>query len=588
MFNQGTADATTVEVTDYMPNGFTLNDSAWTDNGNGTASRSAGALPAGASTDLTITMTATNPSAGDHVNGAEISSDDGTDVDSTPNTDPSDDGTITDDEIDNANGDEDDHDTAPLRLVARFDLGLVKTLDPSTSLPVVPLQDVVFSLRITNEGSTPANNIELTDYVDLSMWEAFTAANNPDGTTTGDQAFAYSWAESGTDGEATIVGTLAAGESINLPVTLSIAAGAPLDTMRNVAEISAATPRNPDGSVPPVTDEDSTPDSINDDPEEEDDHDFALVEPPTLSLGNVVWFDDNFDGVFDADEDPVAGVTLVLLDGVGQPILGTDGQPRSVVTGPDGTYLFDGLDEGTYVVAVVESNFAEGGPLEDVVTTVGNDVVAGLAPDPDDDVDEDDNGSFVLGGGAISQPIVLNFGLEPDGNVNLTVDFGFIPAAGLGSIVWFDTDRDGAQDSNETGVPNVDVIVTHIASGRVFGRDTTDATGNWSVTGIPPGDYTVTFDDPETRTYTSIDRGDDALDSDAQPDGTTGTVELSAGEYDPTIDAGILPPQPVPPTIAFTGSPWAMALLAWAIGFAFLGWALILMSRDPEENAYFT
>ena len=55
--NQGTTDATTFDVTDYLPAGFTLNDAAWTDNG-ATATFTGGPLAAGASTDITITMTA--------------------------------------------------------------------------------------------------------------------------------------------------------------------------------------------------------------------------------------------------------------------------------------------------------------------------------------------------------------------------------------------------------------------------------------------------------------------------------------------------------------------------------------------------
>ena len=35
--NQGTVDATQIEITDYIPTGLTLDDPNWTDNGNGTA-----------------------------------------------------------------------------------------------------------------------------------------------------------------------------------------------------------------------------------------------------------------------------------------------------------------------------------------------------------------------------------------------------------------------------------------------------------------------------------------------------------------------------------------------------------------------
>jgi len=91
VFNQGTQPMTTATVTDHLPAGFVLNDGAWTDNADGTASRDIGPLAGGASEDITISMTAANSGAGDLVNWAEISADDGNDVDSTPNLDVGDD-----------------------------------------------------------------------------------------------------------------------------------------------------------------------------------------------------------------------------------------------------------------------------------------------------------------------------------------------------------------------------------------------------------------------------------------------------------------------------------------------------------------
>ena len=128
--NQGTIDATTFDVTDFLPAGFTLNDAAWTDNGDDTATIAGGPLAAGASTDITITMTA-GTATGDFVNWAEISSDDGNDIDSTPDANQANDnqpagpGAPTDDVTDNTAGDEDDHDPAPISVQV-FDLALTK------------------------------------------------------------------------------------------------------------------------------------------------------------------------------------------------------------------------------------------------------------------------------------------------------------------------------------------------------------------------------------------------------------------------------------------------------------------------------
>jgi len=123
VFNQGDVTARDVEVTDSLPANTSLNDPDWTDNGDGTAKIVvAGRLAPGESTsvDVTITIDADAP-VGAFDNLAEISAatDDAggtrTDVDSTPDTDSTND-TLVDDEIGNAGSDEDDHDIATVTI----------------------------------------------------------------------------------------------------------------------------------------------------------------------------------------------------------------------------------------------------------------------------------------------------------------------------------------------------------------------------------------------------------------------------------------------------------------------------------------
>ena len=91
VFNQGTLTASNVEVTDYIPNGFQLSDSNWSNNGNNTASTIiAGSIAPGASKSVNITLLVTKSTEGDLINRAEISDAtapagfDNTDVDSSP------------------------------------------------------------------------------------------------------------------------------------------------------------------------------------------------------------------------------------------------------------------------------------------------------------------------------------------------------------------------------------------------------------------------------------------------------------------------------------------------------------------------
>ena len=173
--NQGTVDSNNFEVTDFLPAGFVLNDPAWTDNGDGTATIAGGPLAAGRSVDIPITTTAVAVSPGEFVNIAEISLDDGVDIDSTPDSDPTNDnqpaapGDPTDNVTDNTAGDEDDQDPAGVR-VSNFDLALTKvytsdTAGDTTDGVIVPGADVTFTITVENQGTIDATTFDVTDFL---------------------------------------------------------------------------------------------------------------------------------------------------------------------------------------------------------------------------------------------------------------------------------------------------------------------------------------------------------------------------------------------------------------------------------------
>ena len=132
-------------------------------------------------------------------------------------------------------------------------------------------------------------------------------------------------------------------------------------------------------------------------------------------------------------------------------------------------------------------------------------------------------------------------------------------------------------------------MVMDAVTGEVVANTTTDTDGNYEVTGLAPGSYTVTFKDPEERPFTSQNVGDDALDSDANADGTTSTIVLSATEFNPTIDAGVVepvaestPPED-PPTLAFTGVN-SSTISAGAFLLLLLGFGLAFGNRRRDEG----
>jgi len=273
-----------------------------------------------------------------------------------------------------------------------------------------------------------------------------------------------------------------------------------------------------------------------------------------LSLGNFVWDDINNDGIFDdATETAIPNVVLALwMD------MNNDGFPdmdlgRSAITDGNGQYLFDNLVPGDYIVQVVPANFTNG-VLADYTTSSGNDP----APDPDNNVNFDDNGYDPgLEIGIISLPITLASNDEPvddedaDNSSNLTVDFGFFDDATIGNYVFEDNNANGLQGDPavEPGINDV-VVNLYTADGTFVATTTTRENpdnaaeqGYYLFDRLVPGDYYVEIETPTGYILTDPNvGGNDAIDSDiADENGpnTTQTVTLGAGEENLTLDAGI-------------------------------------------------
>jgi len=174
--------------------------------------------------------------------------------------------------------------------------------------------------------------------------------------------------------------------------------------------------------------------------------DAGLILPSgQMSLGNFVWNDVNNDGDYDpATEAGINGVTVNLYedtDGNGIFTPNVDAFLATTNTqvsgGVSGHYLFSDLPEGNFIVQLAHSNFENGGILKNYSSSTGN----GIGPDPDNDLNFDDNGEPMDGYGIVSQAVSLNFNTEPtndqdtDTNSNLTVDFGVFLGSPCGIIL---------------------------------------------------------------------------------------------------------------------------------------------------------
>ncbi|MEP7336690.1 MAG: SdrD B-like domain-containing protein, partial [Acidobacteriota bacterium] len=231
--------------------------------------------------------------------------------------------------------------------------------------------------------------------------------------------------------------------------------------------------------------------------------DFGFYSP--LNLGNLVWKDNNNNGLRDAGEPGVDGVLVELIrdtnnNGTFEP--GTDLSAGTTTTAGGGLYNFSNLLPGNYFVRVAPVNFQTSGAL------FGFSSSSVTNPIPNSDIDNDDNGidsATPQSSGIMSGVVTLSGNGEPQSGVdgdgtngNLTVDFGFITGSlSLGNLVWKDTNSNSVRDAGEPGIAGVTVELIRDANGNgqpddaVIQTTTTNAQGQYSFTGLPPGNYFV-------------------------------------------------------------------------------------------------
>ncbi|MBC8160676.1 MAG: carboxypeptidase regulatory-like domain-containing protein, partial [Roseiflexaceae bacterium] len=294
--------------------------------------------------------------------------------------------------------------------------------------------------------------------------------------------------------------------------------------------------------------------------------DFGLSAP--VGLGNIIWIDANNNGTRDVAEiDAPTGVKVNLYyDANDDGTIG--GAETTLLLTTDfnslfaGEYIFAALAPGNYLVEIDPANFAVGGLLEGYTSSTGaNGSATGpseAAPNPNSDIDDDDNGSVVgtLGSGGSIRSVLVTLTLngEPtgeagpaqppslDANVNTTIDFGVFQPASVGNRVWYDIDLDGLQDVGEPGgIQGVTVSLYDSADDSFVATTTTDANGAYQFNNLVPGTYHIVFSTlPTGYVFTLQDQvGDDATDSDADPiGGETADFTLAAGTNNPDLDAG--------------------------------------------------
>ena len=206
--------------------------------------------------------------------------------------------------------------------------------------------------------------------------------------------------------------------------------------------------------------------------------DFAFVKP--ASVGNFVWFDANKNGLQDADEAGVPGVTVTLTDGAGNPVIDLDGNPvKPVTTDANGKYEFTNLmpNVDRIVANAGEENYK-------IVFTVpaGYSATKSYAAV---DGEKDSNGA--------ESDVTLTEGQNDE-----TVDFGLVADGTIGDTLFWDVDNNGGSAPSGADKPlaGVTVKLTYTTPAGVQKTLTTvtDADGHYSFKDLAPGDYVVTVD----------------------------------------------------------------------------------------------
>ncbi|HDE0554382.1 TPA: carboxypeptidase regulatory-like domain-containing protein, partial [Staphylococcus aureus] len=197
---------------------------------------------------------------------------------------------------------------------------------------------------------------------------------------------------------------------------------------------------------------------------------------PTYNLGDYVWEDTNKNGVQDKDEKGISGVTVTLKDE-------NDKVLKTVTTDENGKYQFTDLNNGTYKV-----EFETPSGYTPTSVTTGN------------DTEKDSNG-------------LTTTGVIKDAD-NMTLDSGFYktPKYSLGDYVWYDSNKDGKQDSTEKGIKDVKVTLLN-EKGEVIGTTKTDENGKYRFDNLDSGKYKVIFENPAGLTQTGTNTTEDDKDA---------------------------------------------------------------------------
>jgi len=226
-------------------------------------------------------------------------------------------------------------------------------------------------------------------------------------------------------------------------------------------------------------------------------------------IGDLVWEDINANGIQDAGEPGIAGITVRLsgTSNSGIPV------QQSVMTAADGTYSFKDILPGNYQITVeAPAGFRFTASNQGSDSALDSDGVDGVVTD------------FIYNGGDVND-----------------LDFGLFKSSIVTGKIWHDLNANGIQDSLELGLK--DILIS--LNGKTGSNDdinrtvTTDSLGYYQLLNLSPGNYTIQISRPAQSSMTSQKKGTDPTrDSDYDLTGKI-QIQISSGDTINHTDGGI-------------------------------------------------
>jgi protocatechuate 3,4-dioxygenase beta subunit len=261
-----------------------------------------------------------------------------------------------------------------------------------------------------------------------------------------------------------------------------------------------------------------------------------FVEAQESSLGDYVWYDDDADGIQDANEKGVEGVTVKLLDAEGNTV-------GTTTTDSKGAYLFEHLDPNkAYIVAFDTATLPKGYEITSQNES-GND-----AKDSDADAQTGKTPAVTLKPGEHNPTI--DMGIH---RVGATPEKPYL----IGTHFWIDKDKDGEFNHHDVPIGGALVELLNENGEPVLGEDGEPVTTHTSTEeghvgeyhfDVPEGTYGVRFHIPEGSEYEGYIFGKPKENSDngdnintANEEGYTQIVEVGPDTraVDLTLDGGV-------------------------------------------------